>query len=128
MVEFWGETKAYDLTASRRLNLAAKAARVPVFLLRHAAAIVPSAAETRWSVKALLSRPVAPQVPGPAAFEVSLLRHRGGDQAKVWSVEWNSEDAGFETRFEAGGEDAAALSGALLPLSPERALKARKAG
>jgi protein ImuA len=132
MVEFWGETKAYDLTASRRLNLAAKTARVPVFLLRHAAEIVPSAAETRWRVKALLSRPIERQVPGPPAFEVSLLRHRGGDQAKVWSVEWNSERAGFETRVEAGfgagGEDAAALSGALLPLSPLRAPQTRKAG
>jgi protein ImuA len=128
MVEFWGETKTYDLTASRRLNLAAKSARVPVFLLRHAAQIVPSAAESRWSVRGLLSRPVAPQVPGPPAFEVSLLRHRGGAQAKVWSVEWNSERAGFETRFEVGRDDPAALSGSVLPLSPKRAAEARKAG
>eukprot|EP01037_Dinobryon_pediforme_P027134 gene27134-29923_t len=56
MIELWGEAKALDLTASRRLALAAKASGTPALMVRIAATPAASAAETRWLVRAAPSR------------------------------------------------------------------------
>lgn len=98
LVEMWGETKAYDLTASRRLSLAAKASRVPLLLIRHAAREMASAAETRFSVKGLASRPLPANAPGAPCFEVSLMRRRAGAFGQVWCVEWSDDKQRFEER------------------------------
>jgi protein ImuA len=91
IVEFWGETRAYDLTASRRLALAAKGSKLRLFLVRHGACVAMSAAETRLSVKALASQALGANAPGRAAFEVTLLRHRAGLAGQMWFMEWNPE-------------------------------------
>lgn len=96
IVEFWGEAKAYDLTASRRLSLAARASKLRLFLVRHGARVAASAAETRLQVKALASQALGANAPGRAAFEVSLLRHRAGVAGQVWCVEWNDETERLE--------------------------------
>lgn len=124
LVDFWGSARAYDLTASRRLALAAKASGVTLFLLRHAASAMPSAAETRWSVKGLPSRPLAALAPGPPAFAATLLRHRGGMAGQVWRVEWN-RDTGY---FEDIAGQGAALSGGLAAIPARRAPALREAG
>ena len=98
LVDFWGSARAYDLTASRRLAFAAKSSGVRLFLLRHAASAIPSAAETRWSIKGLPTRPFAADAPGWPAFEITLLRHRGGMAGQVWVVEWNRDTKSFEER------------------------------
>jgi protein ImuA len=115
LVEFWGAPRAYDLTASRKLSLAAKASGVPLFVLRHAASILPSAAETRWRVRALPSRVLAANAPGRPAFEVTLLRHRGGKDGQHWRVEWNRDTACFE---ELGKKASISITGHLPYPSP----------
>jgi protein ImuA len=96
IVEFWGESRSYDLTASRRLSLAAKDSRLRLFLVRHAARVMASAAETRLSVKGLASQALADNAPGAAAFEITLLRQRAGGSGQIWQVEWNSETAALQ--------------------------------
>src|SRR6185436_6079709 len=52
IVECWGKCPELDLTASRRLALAAEQSGVTLLLLRLGAEPVPSAADTRWSISA----------------------------------------------------------------------------
>jgi protein ImuA len=125
LVEFRGSPRAYDLSASRKLSLAAKSSGVPLFMLRHAAPILPSAAETRWSVRAFRSRALAANAPGRPAFDVTLLRHRGGKDGQQWRVEWNRDSACFEHLGEntviSAKELLPPLSGDLVAFSSRRA-------
>ncbi|MCO5064164.1 MAG: hypothetical protein M9924_07065 [Rhizobiaceae bacterium] len=98
MLELNGETSLYDLTASRRLMLAARASGVRLFFLRSAASPVPSAAETRWRVRSLASAPLAANAPGQPAFEAELLRSRRGAESKTFVLEWNPDAGEFEKR------------------------------
>lgn len=97
-IELWGEASALDLTASRRLALAAQASGTPVLMGRVAAQPCPSAAETRWSVRAAPSRALAANAPGPPAVRLDLLRHRGGLSHATWDWEWNRDTGRFEER------------------------------
>ncbi len=93
-----GEVGRLDLTASRRLQLAAEASGVTGFVLRRfrtlaaaAGLAEPNAAVTRWRVAALPSAPPlphAPAVPGlaRARWQLDLVRCRGGAPA-TWIVE-----------------------------------------
>lgn len=126
IAELRGDARAYDLTASQRLAFAAKSSGLALFLLRHAATPLASAAETRWSVKALLSRPFA-QAPGRPAFEITLLRRRSGISGQVWSLEWNRDTRSFEETGELIARDAA-LSGYMAALPVHREAALRKAG
>jgi len=101
MIELWGEAKALDLTASRRLALAAKASGTLVLLARIAAPPRASAAETRWRVRSAPSRALAANAPGGPAFSLSLLRHRGGFASGEWHLEWNRDQGCFEERVAA---------------------------
>ena len=60
VLEIWGETRQFDLVASRKLTLAAQASGVTGLVLRVAAEPQPSTAETRWIVRAAHSPPAAP--------------------------------------------------------------------
>ena len=83
-----------DLTASRRLQLAAEAAGVLGFVLRRSqrfddpALTAPSAAATRWRITSLLSPPPLPHAPdvpglGPALWRLELLRCQGAAAASL---------------------------------------------
>lgn len=98
LLEFWGDHRAFDLTASRRLALAAQESGLPIVLTRVAAPATPSAAVTRWQVQAGLSRALLARAPGPPCFRLSLLKHRQGLTLKEWCVEWNRDRAVFEPR------------------------------
>ena len=98
LIEPWGEPRLFDLTASRRLALAAEGSGVPVLLLRVAAAQAPSAARTRWQVRALASRALEANAPGSPAFAVRLLRQRGGAAEREWRVEWDRDRRSFAER------------------------------
>ncbi|MDX3883643.1 MAG: hypothetical protein QHC65_04415 [Sphingomonas sp.] len=111
VVECWGDPRVLDLTATRRLTLAAEDSGVPVLLLRIDARASPSAADTRWRVRAAPSRALAANAPGQAAFEVELLRQRSGIADLRWRVEWDRERIVFR---EAIREPA--LPGAVVPL------------
>ncbi|MDB5679483.1 hypothetical protein [Sphingomonas bacterium] len=115
LVECWGDPKALDLTATRRLMLAAEASGVTVLLLRMAAAESPSAADTRWRVAAAPSVPLADGTPagapGHPVFEIELLRRRAAPAGATWRVEWNRERHAFQDPATAP------LSGAVLPVA-----------
>ncbi|WP_294233396.1 hypothetical protein [uncultured Sphingomonas sp.] len=113
VAEGWGAMRGLDLTASRRLMLAAEASGVLMILLRIGGQVVPSAAATRWSVAPAPSRAFAAEAPGPPAYDLELLRRRGGPAGARWRVEWNRDTQSF---------DPAPLSGARLPLVADRAV------
>lgn len=76
VIEWSGESKAYDLAASRRLALAAKASGTCLLMARHGAQPRPSAALTRWQIRTKPSRPFITQAPGHPLIELTLLRAR----------------------------------------------------
>ncbi len=112
VVEAWGDPKPLDLTATRRLMLAAEHSGVTVLLIRAAARESPSVADTRWRVSPAPSVALAAQAPGPPVFEIELLRRRAGPSGRRWRVEWNRERRVFQIP-----DDRAALSGAVLPVA-----------
>jgi protein ImuA len=123
-LELWGEAPAYDLTASRRLALAARASGVPVFLTRIAAKVRPSAAETRWELRALPSRALAAQAPGSPAFELTLLRARNGREGQHDHLEWDRDARQFLSRTASENHLAeparSPLSGSVVSVSFDR--------
>lgn len=118
VVESRGRLPALDLTAGRRLALGARDAGTVLLLLRLGAKPVPSVAETRWRVAAAPSRELEANAPGAPAFDLELLRWRGGPAGARWRLEWNRDDQAFRD---------AALSGAVLPLASRRTLESRGA-
>ena len=113
VIELWRNPRNLGLTATRRFQLAAEAAGVTALLLRIEAEASPSAAATRWAVRSIASRPLQANAPGRPAFELELLRHRGGGRGR-WRVEWD-RDSG---RFHDLG--AAPLSGAVVSVPADR--------
>ena len=97
LVEIWGEPRSLDLTASRRLALAAAASGVTLVLIRLQAEPAPSAATSRWSVAASASTPLEANAPGPPAFDAALLRHRAGLHPRTWRLEWDRDRLSFAT-------------------------------
>lgn len=95
LVEFWGASKALDLTASRRLALAAEKSGVTLVIVRLGASPAPSAATSRWSVSAAPSCALEANAPGRPAFSITLLRHRAGIPSRTWSVEWDHDECSF---------------------------------
>lgn len=98
VVDIHGPSRVIDLTASRRLAIAAERSGVPIIILRVNAPPTPSAATTRWSVLPLPSAALAANAPGRAAFQLTLLKHKGGIDGLQWEVEWNHETQSFEER------------------------------
>lgn len=83
-------TKKMDLTASRRLQLAAEQANMPVFLLRVYNDGAQSAAVTRWRVAPAPSTRDQFGFTKNACFRVALEYTRGGKTGE-WVMEWNSD-------------------------------------
>jgi protein ImuA len=81
-----------NLTASRRLQLAAEVGNGLVLLLPKGRQTAPSSALTRWFVRSLPSRQEAGG-PGSPRWHVELWRCRGGGRLREWIVEW--DDAAF---------------------------------
>ncbi|OYX17045.1 MAG: hypothetical protein B7Z07_01150 [Sphingomonadales bacterium 32-67-7] len=116
VIELWGNPRAYDLTASRRLALLAEASGVTALLLRVGGAMAPSAAQTRIGVSPAPSVPLAADAPGYPAWTVELQRQRGGPAGGIWRVEWDREHGQLRDQ----DHDAATLSGAVPSLSGDR--------
>jgi protein ImuA len=96
-----------DLTASRRLQLAAEAGGGLVFLLAAGTPPQSSSALTRWRIDSLPSMPEAGGLGSPC-WNVALWRCRGGGRPQEWVVEY--EDA--------------ALSLSMVPALADRSLAA----
>ena len=118
IVESWGKFPLLDLTAGRRLALGARNAGTTLFMLRLNAVPTPSVAETRWSIAAAPSRALEANAPGAPAFDLELLRWRGGPAGTRWRLDWNHDEKCFEE---------AALSGSLLPLPARRTVASHRA-
>ncbi len=106
VIELWRQPRTLDLTASRRLVLAAEASGVTPLLLRIAAQPGTSAAQTRWSIRSAPSMGLEADAPGNPAFIAELLRQRGRPDGGRWHLEWDRDRARF---------DDATLSGVVVP-------------
>lgn len=126
LVECWGTMRGFDLTASRRLMLAAEASGVPVLVLRMAAPLQPSAADTRWRVASAPSAALEADAPGAPMFDLELLRRRAGPPAGPWRVEWNRDQTCFADPDRIDIGERAPLSRPVHALVPGRAAEARR--
>ncbi len=127
LVESVGRAPGFDLTATRRLMLAAEASGVTVLSLRIGAQPTPSAAATRWAVAAAVStaldQGIGEGAPGLPAYDVECLRRRGGPAGGRWRVEWDRNAKSFRGAplSGAGLSVAADRSAARHPAAPVRA-------
>jgi protein ImuA len=100
VMEIWGETRQFDLVASRKLTLAARMSGVTGLLLRPAAVPSPSTAETRWIVRAAHSPPDTAwpdkgwQAWGAPVLDTQLVRNRHGPTGQ-WIMEWKCDECLF---------------------------------
>lgn len=94
IIEQAGHAHSIDLTATRRLGLAAARSGVMTLLLR-AGTPVPSAAQSRWQVASAASTPLLANAPGLSALDIRLLRHRGGIADVSARLEWDSDSRCF---------------------------------
>jgi protein ImuA len=83
-----------DLTATRRLTLAARDGAGLGLLLRHHATPMPTAAATRWQIAAASSVPDRYGGLGCTAFDLSLLKNRRGPSGR-WTVTWDHHERIF---------------------------------
>lgn len=142
VVEIWRDPRVLDLTATRRLALAAETSGVTVLLLRIAGVPAPSAAQTRWVVQSASSLPLEANAPGRPAFDIALVRQRGRPAGLDWRVEWDRDRAIFiepaendQAQIESGKIESSqiqsgqqALSGAVVSFPVYRSLDSGKAG
>jgi protein ImuA len=84
-----------DLTATRRLTLAAREGGGFGFLLRHRPSPLASATETRWEVAGAPSRPDAFGGLGRTAFALALTKNRRGP-AGLWTIAWDHHERSFQ--------------------------------
>jgi protein ImuA len=94
LAELPGAGTAADLTATRRLSLAAQAGGGLGLMLRHRLYPLPSAAMTRWQVAAALSEPDRFGGLGGTRFDLSLHRNRRGRCGR-WIAGWNHDERTF---------------------------------
>jgi protein ImuA len=100
IAELTGEGSIADLTATRRLALAARdgvGTQASGFglLLRHKDTTTPSAAATRWQVAAAPSQPDAYGGLGRTRFALALRRNRRGPCSR-WIIEWDHHECAFQ--------------------------------
>lgn len=112
IVEAWGAPRELDLTATRRLALAAEQSGVTPLFLRAASDVQPSAAVTRWQVRSAPSRIPLHRTPsqkpskttsktpsnalGHPTFDLTLTRNKAGTYGQSWRVEWHHDLGQFQ--------------------------------
>ncbi len=116
IVECWNGMRELDLTASRRLALAAEKSGIPLFLLRIDATPVPSAGQTRWQVASAPSQSLPGRAPGRPTFDIELVRQRSGPNGLSWRLEWDRDQRIFRD---------APLSGPMVSVPVRRPAEAR---
>ena len=85
--EIWGDPKALDFTATRRLAVASERSGVAAFLIRLGGHANLSGARMRWRIASApsLANDFDPKAPGLAAWDAELFRARGMPPGR-WSV------------------------------------------
>ena len=94
IAELTEEGAAADLTATRRLTLAARDGGGLGFLLRHRISPEPSAAATRWTVAAAPGLTDSFGGLGRTAFTLSLVKNRRGPLG-CWPIAWDQHERSF---------------------------------
>src|SRR5439155_18901480 len=94
VTELTDDGSVADLTATRRLILAARDGFRLGLLLRHRASLEPSAAATRWHVAAAPGRPDSFGGLGATCFDLSLVKNRRGPCGR-WIVTWDHHERAF---------------------------------
>ncbi len=100
VAELTGEAAGADLTATRRLSLAAREGQGAALglLLRQGGSALPSAAATRWHVAAAPSEPDRFGGLGPPRFDLSLVKNRRGPCGR-WIVTWDRQRHVFQRQI-----------------------------
>jgi protein ImuA len=107
--ELWGDPKALDFTATRRLAVASERSGTPCWLVRLGGHANLSGARMRWRVASAssLENEFDPRAPGMPAWDAELFRARGHPPGR-WSVAHDREEDRFhlvaESRDRALGE------------------------
>ena len=90
--EIWGDPKALDFTATRRLAVASERSNTPCWLVRLGGHANLSGARMRWRIASApsLANPFDPRAPGLPIWDAELFRARGSPPGR-----WNFlNDAG----------------------------------
>jgi protein ImuA len=95
-----------DLTASRRLSLAARDGGALGLLVCHRLSDAPSAARTRWRIAPAPSQPDEFGGLGATALSLSLTRNRRGP-CGTWTLAWDHHERAFSTLSRGVAEAAA---------------------
>jgi protein ImuA len=93
--ELWGDPRALDFTATRRLAVAAERSGVPCWLVRLGGQANLSGARMRWRIASSQSLPSSldPRAPGIATWNAELFRARGHPPGQ-WTVRHEGSQAG----------------------------------
>jgi protein ImuA len=85
--EIWGDPKALDFTATRRLAVASERSGVAAFLIRLGGHANLSGARMRWRIASApsLLNDLDPRAPGPPVWDAELFRARGMPPGR-WNV------------------------------------------
>lgn len=103
--EVWGDPRALDFTATKRLAIRAEAGKRPCWLVRRGTTPNLSAARNRWRIASLpsLAHPHDPQAPGDPRWQVDLFRSRQANPG-TWVATYDraADRVGFSARFRDG--------------------------
>ena len=85
--EIWGDPKALDFTATRRLAVASEKSGTPCWLVRLGGTVNLSGARMRWRIASVpsLANDLDPKAPGLAVWDAELFRARGTPPGR-WTV------------------------------------------
>jgi len=85
--EIWGDPRALDFTATRRLAVASERSGTPCWLVRLGGTANLSGARMRWRIASApsLANPLDAKAPGVPAWDAELFRARGAPPGR-WSV------------------------------------------
>jgi len=85
--ELWGDPRALDFTATRRLAVAAERSGVACWLVRLGGTANLSGARMRWRIASApsLTHPLDPRAPGLPTWDADLFRARGHPPGR-WSL------------------------------------------
>ena len=95
LFEPWGDPKPLDLTATRRLSLAAEQSGVTLLTLRSGGHGPLGSSRTRWDIAAAPSFGEMGGGPGLPAFAAHLVLNRqtgAGGPGGIWNMEWTHGD------------------------------------
>jgi len=102
--EIWGDPRALDFTATRRLAVASERSGVPCWLVRLGGSANLSGARMRWRIASApsLRNDLDPKAPGAPAWDAELFRARGAPPGR-WSI---AHEAGAFHLVAASGDRA----------------------